>query len=329
MRSTPGSQLSTSKTPPAARTSATSSEASNPPLAARASTSSTLVISRRSTPNCVNAELVAVVTGSSKKHRSTSKHDCAAEGCRLHVCRPMAASTVRQIHSIISGTLSAATRWDWISSNPARVAQRPKSKAPEPNPPSASEAARLLDAAFEMDEDWGTLVWLVMTTGIRRGEVCALRWRDVDLDAEIVEIRRNYVLHRGVGAEKDTKTHQMRRIALDSETIGLLREQQNRVAARLDQLGARIDGRRSCSVARSRRITRCPTRPMRPPCGLKSISGHGCPARYSDAHPRASPLFGDRVAHRWGRSSHRCRSAWAWWWWVDDVKGLRRMGGVI
>lgn len=204
-----------------------------------------------------------MVTGSSKKHRSTSKHDCAAEGCRLHVCRPMAASTVRQIHSIISGTLSAATRWDWISSNPARVAQRPKSKAPEPNPPSASEAARLLAAAFEMDEDWGTLVWLVMTTGIRRGEVCALRWRDIALDAEIVEIRRNYVLHRGVGAEKDTKTHQMRRIALDSETIGLLREQQNRVAPRLDQLGARIDGRRSCSVARSRRITRCPTRPMR------------------------------------------------------------------
>jgi integrase len=176
-----------------------------------------------------------------EKHRS-GDHDCAAEECRPHVCRPMAASTVRQIHSIISGTLSAATRWDWISSNPARIAQRPKSKAPEPNPPSAGEAARLLDAAFEMDEDWGTLVWLVMTTGIRRGEVCALRWRDVDLDAEIVEIRRNYVLHRGIGAEKDTKTHQMRRIALDSETICLLREQRDRVAARLDQLGARIDG---------------------------------------------------------------------------------------
>jgi integrase len=150
----------------------------------------------------------------------------------------MAASTVRQIHSIVSATLSAAVRWEWISSNPARVAQRPRAKAPEPNPPSAADAARLLDAAFALDDDWGTLVWLVMTTGMRRGEVCALRWRDIDFDTETVEVRRSYVLHRGVGVEKGTKTHQMRRIALDSETVVLLREGRDRVRARLELLGA-------------------------------------------------------------------------------------------
>jgi integrase len=110
-----------------------------------------------------------------ERHRVLGKHDCVASRCALHVCRPMAASTVRQIHSIISGTLSAAVRWDWIATNPARVAQRPRVRAPEPSPPSPAEAARLLAAAFAMDEDWGTLVWLVTTTGIRRGEVCALR----------------------------------------------------------------------------------------------------------------------------------------------------------
>jgi integrase len=124
-------------------------------------------------------------------------------------------------HSIISGTLTAAVRWDWIDSNPARVAQRPRAKAPEPDPPSVADAARLIDAAFEVDDDWGTLVWLTMTTGLRRGEVCALRWRDIDLDAETIDIRRSYILHKGVGTEKDTKTHQMRRIALDSETVTL------------------------------------------------------------------------------------------------------------
>ena len=111
-------------------------------------------------------------------------------------------------------------------------------KTPEPDPPSASDAARLLDAAFAMDDDWGTLVWLVMTTGIRRGEVCALRWRDVDLDAETIAIRRSYILHKGIGVEKDTKTHQMRRIAIDSETVALLREHRDRVRARLADLGA-------------------------------------------------------------------------------------------
>src|SRR5689334_8157794 len=131
------------------------------------------------------------------RHRVDGAHDCVDAECVPHRCWPMAASTVRQIHSIISGTLSAAVRWDWLAVNPARIAQRPRAKAPEPDPPTPLEAARLLDAAFAMDEDWGTLVWLVMTTGIRRGEVCALRWRDVDLDDETIEIRRNYVLHKG------------------------------------------------------------------------------------------------------------------------------------
>jgi integrase len=175
-----------------------------------------------------------------EKHQAAGEHDCVEKKCRPHVCKPMAASTVRQIHSIISGTLTAAVRWEWIGSNPARVAQRPKAKTPEPDPPSPAEAARLLDAAFELDEDWGTLVWLTMTTGLRRGEVCALRWRDIDLDEETIEIRRNYILHKGVGTEKDTKTHQMRRIALDSETIALLREHYRRTSERLDQLDRKI-----------------------------------------------------------------------------------------
>jgi integrase len=158
-----------------------------------------------------------------EKHKAEGEHDCLASECRVHKCRPMAASTVRQIHSIISGVLNAAVRWDWIGSNPALIAQRPKQKPPEPDPPSPADAARLIDKAFAMSEDWGTLVWLVMTTGLRRAEVAGLRWSRIDLDTEMVEIRRSYVQSKGKGKEKDTKTHQMRRIALDSETVTLLR----------------------------------------------------------------------------------------------------------
>jgi len=67
-----------------------------------------------------------------EKHTTTGDHDCGKARCKPHVCRPMAASTVRQMHSIISGTLTAAVRWEWIDSNPARVAQRPRAKAAEP-----------------------------------------------------------------------------------------------------------------------------------------------------------------------------------------------------
>ncbi|MGH3757108.1 tyrosine-type recombinase/integrase [Actinophytocola sp.] len=54
-----------------------------------------------------------------------------------------------------------------------------------------------------MDDDWGTLVWLAMTTGMRRGELCGLRFA---------------------------------RVALDAETLTLLREQRTRVEARLAAL---------------------------------------------------------------------------------------------
>jgi integrase len=97
------------------------------------------------------------------EHKVAGEHDCKAAKCKPHECKPMAASTVRQIHSIISGTLNAAVRWDWVSTNPTKAAQRPKQKPPQPDPPSPAVAARLVEAAFEMDDDWGTLVWLVMT----------------------------------------------------------------------------------------------------------------------------------------------------------------------
>jgi integrase len=153
------------------------------------------------------------------EHKTKDEHDCTKSECDPHKCNPMAASTVRQIHSIISSTMNTAIRWGWIDTNPTNVAKRPKQKPPEPDPPSPADAARLIEKSFELGEDWGTLVWLVMTTGMRRAEVAGLRWRNIDLDAEIVEIRKSYVQ----GQEKDTKTHQIRRIALDSETVALLR----------------------------------------------------------------------------------------------------------
>ena len=164
-------------------------------------------------------------------------HDCIAAGCVLvecppHACTPMAASSIRQIHWIISAALAAAVRWEWIRSNPADAAKKPKQRAPQPNPPSASQAARIIAAAWEQDDDWGALVWLVMVTGMRRGEVLALRWFDVDLEAGLLAIRRNYVRSRAQGIEKDTKTHQMRRISLDAETVAVLADHRDRQGQR-------------------------------------------------------------------------------------------------
>lgn len=155
-------------------------------------------------------------------HRTDGAHDCVLRGCRTHKCKPLAASSVRQIHAVISGALSAAVRWDWLPFNPAEAVDPPARPRPDPQPPSPAEAARLVETAWQADEQWGLYLWLAMVLGARRGELVALRWQHVDFDTSFVTIRRNYVRAGGTAYDKDTKGHQMRRLNVDQATLDLL-----------------------------------------------------------------------------------------------------------
>ncbi len=48
-----------------------------------------------------------------EEHLADGPHDCDEADCRVHVCKPYAAGSIRQIHAILSGALSAAVRWAW------------------------------------------------------------------------------------------------------------------------------------------------------------------------------------------------------------------------
>jgi integrase len=153
-------------------------------------------------------------------HRTTLAHDCD-ERCRPHVCRPFSASTIRQVHWILSGALDKAVRWRWIVTNPVHAARPPAPPRPNPHPPTATEAARILQAAWDEDTIWGTFIWVAMTTGARRGELCAIRRSYVDLESKTLILPRS--ISELALTEKDTKTHQQRRVTLDDETVEVLR----------------------------------------------------------------------------------------------------------
>ena len=119
----------------------------------------------------------------------------------------------------------------------------PPTPTPNPKPPTAAEAARIVTASFD-DHDWGTLVWLAMMTGARRGELCGLRWTGLDLDAGVVTFAFSIGQISGDMWEKGTKPHQTRRVTLDSETVEILREHRHRCDKRAASLGlvVRPDG---------------------------------------------------------------------------------------
>ncbi len=168
-------------------------------------------------------------------HRTPHPHECD-QRCRMHTCRPLGASTIRQVHFILSGALKRAVRWGWVASNPIIRAEPPPAPRAKPRPPSPEEAARIVAAAWA-DPDWGVLVWLAIVTGARRGELCALRWSDVDLSVGVIGVSRSIGQRNRETWEKDTKDHQHRRIALDPETVDVLVEHRRRLKERCAALG--------------------------------------------------------------------------------------------
>lgn len=145
------------------------------------------------------------------------------------------------MHFILSGAFKRAVRWRWVSANPLGQAEPPAAPKPNPAPPTPAEAARILNEAWR-DPDWGTFLWVAMTTGARRGELCAVRWSSVSLDEGRESIWLRHAIRKEGGrlVEAELKTHQQRRLALDTETVAALREQLARCRARGVSLGHQL-----------------------------------------------------------------------------------------
>jgi integrase len=162
---------------------------------------------------------------------------CDGRRAGRHECRPLAPSTVRQIHSNLSAALTHAVLWGWIAVNPADVRRlAPAARKPDPQPPTVEQAARILEEAWR-DPEWGMLVWLAMVTGARRGELCALAWDRLDFATGILTIRTSIAQVGSKTWEKDTKTHQQRRVTVDDQTLALLRAYYLSCRERADMLG--------------------------------------------------------------------------------------------
>jgi integrase len=146
------------------------------------------------------------------------------------------AVTVRRILARLTTILNSAVKDELISSNPALGADKPvlgdgpvKVWEPEHVRQFLQRAARhRLGALFEV----------AVMTGLRRGELTALRWSDVDLVARKITVRRNRVTVDGKISEQTTKTRAgLRTVPLSDVAVASLLAWQLRQAEEAQQAG--------------------------------------------------------------------------------------------
>ena len=189
----------------------------------------------------------------------------------------LSAKSVNLLHSVLHVALKAAVRWGLVGRNVADAVDPPRIQRTEMRVWNEDEVTVFLDAA--KDSPYYALYYTALFTGMRRSELLALKWKDVDL--LLCQINVNRGLHRladGKYIFTEPKSARSRRtIALSPSAIPVLRDHQERrkqdfiilgrTLSEEDLVFCRIDGLplRPNNVTRTWKVVakRCGLEPIR------------------------------------------------------------------
>lgn len=133
--------------------------------------------------------------------------------------------TVRYLHTIICKALNDAVRKGLLTDNVAKAADPPSaaaSRPPEIDVWTPQQTCQFLE--HTANDHFFPLYQLAALTGMRRSELVALRWVDVDLDAQLIYVRRAIVIADGKPVLGTVKSRRSRRtIDIDKQTTDVLR----------------------------------------------------------------------------------------------------------
>lgn len=139
-------------------------------------------------------------------------------------------STVIKLYTILHSFFKMAYLGDVIDRNPMDKVERPKPRkseatAEEHQSYTPAEVQRLFQALEDEPLKWRALVHLLIDTGIRRGECCALRWQDVDFATGSITVSGNLCYTVAKGVYLDTpKNGRARTVYAGAATLALLRQ---------------------------------------------------------------------------------------------------------
>lgn len=138
--------------------------------------------------------------------------------------------TVIKVYTILQGLFKMAYMADVVDRNPMDKVERPKPRKDEGSSKTAQaytvEEIRQIMACLEQEPlKWQALVRLLIDTGMRRGECCALRWENVDFLENTVTVAGNLCYTPQKGVYLDTPKNGCQRVIdVDPDVMSLLRQ---------------------------------------------------------------------------------------------------------
>jgi integrase len=159
---------------------------------------------------------------------------------RLHAARrdSMKPASLAKIHAVPRAALSDAERMELVSRNAAKSVRSPRLEAEERRVLTPAEARSFL--ATVGDDRLEALFVLALTVGLRRGELVALRWEDVNVDAGTMRVRRSAQRVGGTLQFVEPKTRNSRRpVPLPRMAVEALKRQRERQDAERADAGQR------------------------------------------------------------------------------------------
>ena len=133
-------------------------------------------------------------------------------------------SMVRSVHMLLHQAMDTAVRERLIVKNPTEGTVIPKANYAPKQILTEAQLEKFLEVVRQ-DKVWYDFFYTELTTGLRRGEICGLRWTDFDAKTGRLKIRRAVTSRQGGGVKiGETKTETgTRTIQLPPSTAELLK----------------------------------------------------------------------------------------------------------
>ncbi len=103
----------------------------------------------------------------------------------------LAPKTILDHHRVISKILSTAVKWGLLEKNVAMRADPPKVPHREISYLNEQEVRQMLTLLEKEPIQYQTMITLLVYTGIRRGELCGLEWKDIDFENQVMHVVRS------------------------------------------------------------------------------------------------------------------------------------------